>query len=755
MEKLKYKISSRATILLGRESVSKVESAIIELIKNSYDADSNICFLYFDITNNSLFLIDNGTGMTKQIIEDYWMTIGTDNKKRDYISLKGRIKSGEKGIGRFALDRLGSMCELYSKNNEEAVIRWKTNWNEFEESGKMLDDIDAEFEFLNVSLDSFLPKAVKESIKKLESDLNEEYNFRSGTIIKISHLRDDWTENKIMNLKKSLEFLIPPMEQDKFVLCIQRGETSDYELVENTFSEEYDYKIESEFDGEYFNIRLFRKEFDLFRIPDDLFNINAFNIFPYRKEDFYANHLFFKYKISELLNNNNEGIIQSVKKIGKFNFKYIFMKLSKSKKGEYYYKEIGKNRKKWMEEHGGIKIYRDNFWVRPYGESGSNSFDWLELESRNNANPVAVSDDRGGWTVRNAQGQGSVFISRVKNSAILDKSSREGIIENSSFNLLKDILIKLISILEKDRAYIARNFKIYNNKKNKKEIIKNRSIELAKSINEKNKEDKIKESDIVDLAKAIEYLEEDKEELISELKLMRALATNGLITTSIVHDLKTINDILVSRVDGFKKAIENNNEELINRNINDLLKNDSFMKSWISVIINQVKIDKRKRLKKNICNTIVDIIKTIEPILEKKLINLRFDSNNFKIEKRIFVSDFESIIYNLVINSMESFERRSRRSREINIIITNIESGFCISYSDNGYGLEDNFKDPYEIFEYGVSSKVSRDGENVGTGLGMHIISSTVREYDGNIEIIEFKDKFSINIFFPISKGGF
>ena len=78
----------------------------------------------------------------------------------------------------------------------------------------------------------------------------------------------------------------------------------------------------------------------LFRIPDDIFNINAFNIFPYRKEDFYANHLFFKYKISELLNNNNEGIIQSVKKIGKFNFKYIFMKLSKSKKSS---RKMGKS----------------------------------------------------------------------------------------------------------------------------------------------------------------------------------------------------------------------------------------------------------------------------------------------------------------------------------------------------------------------------------------------------------------------------
>ena len=57
MEKLRYKISSRATILLGRESVSKVESAIIELIKNSYDADASICFVYFDIENNNLYLI--------------------------------------------------------------------------------------------------------------------------------------------------------------------------------------------------------------------------------------------------------------------------------------------------------------------------------------------------------------------------------------------------------------------------------------------------------------------------------------------------------------------------------------------------------------------------------------------------------------------------------------------------------------------------------------------------------------------------
>lgn len=89
MEKMKYKISSRATILLGRESVSKVESALIELIKNTYDADATMCYILFDVENDSIFLIDDGSGMTKKIIEDNWMMIGTDNKeKRVYFQEK-------------------------------------------------------------------------------------------------------------------------------------------------------------------------------------------------------------------------------------------------------------------------------------------------------------------------------------------------------------------------------------------------------------------------------------------------------------------------------------------------------------------------------------------------------------------------------------------------------------------------------------------------------------------------------------------
>ena len=754
VEKLRYKISSRATILLGRESVSKVESAIIELIKNSYDADASICFVYFDIENDSLYLIDNGMGMTRKIIEDYWMTIGTDNKKDEYMSPKGRVKSGEKGIGRFALDRLGVICELYSKNSMENTIRWKTNWNSFEESGKLLDDIDAEFEFLSDELSSFIPQAILSSINDAEQRMKTNFNFQSGTIIKVTGLRDDWTESKVNNLKKSLEFLIPPLEQDSFTLCIQRGDNSKYDVVENSFSEDFDYKIESDFNGETFKIKLFRKEFETSRIPENIFLMEEFKSFPYRREDFRKEYLIFEYKISELLNSNEEEIIHAVKKIGSFSFQFTFMKLTMQKKEEFYYREIGNNRKKYLDEHGGIKIYRDNFWVRPYGERASNSFDWLNLESRNNANPVAVSSDVGGWTVRNAQGQGSVFISRVKNTAILDKSSREGIIENDSFTLLKEIIIKIISILEKDRAYIAKQFKLYNNKINKKEIIKDKSIKLAKIItqNDANTGVEIDTKDIQGLARTVKYLEEDKEELISELKLMRSLATNGLITTAVVHDLRTLNDLLVNRVSGLESVIKGNNQSLIDRNLKDLRESDIFMKSWISVVLNHVRIDKRKRNKKDIGNTITEIIKSIAPILDKKRINLKF-IDNIRIKKRIFVSDFESIFLNLIINSIESFERRSRENREITIIIEEGINEFSILYRDNGYGLDSSFKNPNEIFEYGISSKTNKEGEKTGTGLGMYILASTIREYDAKVEIVEFKNSFSLKMVFPKSKG--
>lgn len=768
MAKMKYKISSRATILLGRESVSKVDGAVIELVKNTYDADALLCYVCFDIKHDNIYIIDNGIGMTKDTIENHWMMIGTDNKKQNYKSNKNRIKSGEKGIGRFALDRLGSKCEMLTKSEQsEQLVLWKTDWASFEQTGKTIDEIEADFEYLECSYEETIPKFIFENIKKVESQIakinceNEKDKFsislKTGTMIKISNLRDNWSEKEIENIINSMGFLLPPSENNEYIICVQKSKHDMAKVVENEVREEFDYKLSAKFDGNNFNITLYRNEFDLNKIPSELFEFDRFKKYPYRREDFENSKFEFEYTISELMGYDDRSYIDIVKKIGSFNFEYTFMKLSlqDDSKETFFYKEISKDRKIWLERYGGIKIYRDNFLVRPYGDPEADAYDWLGIDARRATNPAAISHPSENWHVRNAQGQGTVFISRISNDSILDKSSREGIIENEYFRTFKDIIVRIISIFEKDRAYVGRTMKIYSDIVNEKEKTKKSGKEIAKKVLSKNKNDTSSSSgqevkdQVETLAKAVQYFEEEREELISEIKILRSLATNGLITTSIVHDLKGINALLVNRVENFEQAIKRNNQMLIDRNLTDLMKNDVFLKSWITVITNQVKKDKRKRMKKNLYDTIGDIISTLEPILLQKKINVVISDDNNAVFKRIFISDFESIIYNLIINSIESFEKSKITERTINISLETKEN-FVIHYKDNGNGVGEIFKNPYEIFNYGTTGKRDVNGDIIGTGLGMYIVASTTREYNAKYELMEWKSSFALDLSFPI-----
>ncbi len=764
MGKMKYKISSRATILLGRESVSKVDGAIIELVKNTYDADATLCFICFNIKNDEIYILDNGTGMTKEIIEDCWMTIGTDNKKQKYQSEKRRIRSGEKGIGRFSLDRLGNKCEMYTKSkSNQKMILWVNDWKDFEQEGKLLDEIEAEFDYIDTDFVNVIPLEIVNSIKKINETRDEKNKIKleNGTLLKISGLRDLWDEQEIIKIVNSMGFLLPPIEQKDYTLCIQKSLTDECMIIENEITQEYDYKLIANFDGENFHITLNRNEFDLNKFPKKIFEMDGFKKYPYTIEDFKKGVFEYDYTISELMSTKEKNVIESIKKIGKFEFNYIFMKLTiKDDSNEtFLYKEISRNRRTWLENHGGIKIYRDNFLVRPYGDPEADAFDWLGIDARRAKNPAALSHPGGKWQVRNKQSQGTLLISRLDNECILDKSSREGIIENEYFKLLKKVILNIISVFEKDRAHIGLNMKLYSEIVNEKQKTKETGKSIAQQIlneNEKkeniiqNKKEQLESSaEVKILAQTVQYFEEEREELITEIKLLRSLSTNGLITTSIVHDLKGINAVLVNRVEAIDMAINMRNKMLISRNLEDLKKNDIFLKSWITVITNQIKRDKRRRIKKDFYETIKEILEVLEPILYQKKIKVNLILDNSEVFKKIFISDFESILYNLIINSIESLEKTKVKERIIEISIkTNKE--IILNYKDNGKGLEDIFKDPYDIFKYGTTSKYDNNGEPIGTGLGMYIVASTTREYNAKYKITEYKNGFGMEFKFPL-----
>ena len=134
--KIPFKVSARTAKLIGLENFSTEEGAVIELVKNTYDADASKCILIFDLKikkekvindegveieiekfekdNSCIYIIDNGIGMYDKIIQNQWMTIGTDDKLYEHTSEGGRIKTGAKGIGRFALNRLGMLTNMTS-----------------------------------------------------------------------------------------------------------------------------------------------------------------------------------------------------------------------------------------------------------------------------------------------------------------------------------------------------------------------------------------------------------------------------------------------------------------------------------------------------------------------------------------------------------------------------------------------------------------------------------------------------------------
>lgn len=763
MAKVNYKISARATILLGREGVSKADGAMVELIKNTYDADADFCFLCIDKNMDAVYLFDNGTGMSKDVIRDCWMLIGTPNKRDVYKSKKNRIKSGEKGIGRFALDRLGSVCTMYTKTvDDSTLLRWHTDWSDFEKTNKTLDEMQADLDELNVGLDDVIPLEIKENIISFITEKNKERSssgreefvpFLSGTLFVINGLRDAWDMDFTRKFVSGLGTLLPPSEQSEFFLCTMKSISEKYSEVKNPFSEDYDYKLNASFDGSEFLIEWDRNEFDINRIPDEVFDRDDFQSEPYRKEDFLTQRFSKRVSIQELMKTNDVDLIHKVRQLGSFSLEYIFMKLSsKDDSNEtFYYKEIGKNRAQWLKEYGGIKIYRDNFFVRPYGDPTTDAYDWLGLDARKAKNPASISHKNGGWHVRNKQGQGTIKISRTTNQVLLDKASREGIIENEYFSLFKNVIVELLSYFERDRAYIGRAMKVYYDEVNQKERVKEEGSFLAKKLLQNQSSEKGAETQSNEnvLARTVQIYEEEREELLSEIQQLRVLATSGLLTSTVAHDLKSLNAILVSRIKNLQKDINRDDKEMIERHLSDLLKNDLLLKSWLTIVATQARKDRRTRRKENVYETIRNLVGVLSPILQRKNVSVSISDDSQIIEKRIFQSDFESIIYNLIINSIEAFQQVVRDRREININMSADENSVVIVYRDNGPGLSDIFTNPYDIFIYGTTSKKDKDGNVIGTGMGMYIVASTLREYAGSYTIIETNSGFGLEIKIP------
>ncbi|WP_186280258.1 sensor histidine kinase [Fluviicola chungangensis] len=791
MTKIAFKVSARAGKLLGRENFSNPEGAIIELVKNCYDADAKKCIVVFDIkkTDSSIFIIDNGDGMDLDTIENQWMKIGTGNKEQDYVSTDNRIKTGAKGIGRFALDRLGFTSEMWTLSKTEkdrGGYTWRMDWKEFDDSDKSISDINADLEPQKININSLLKGYLPYSnVEEICSILD----WENGTILRISNLKDEWSDADIKNVFKSLEALIPPKELnvpfDVNLFHVQKPK--EFGLVETAFFNDYDYKIVASYDAKSLNIdfTIVRNELDLPLVnkkyaflfndkksPYDLATLNQ-KEFSYSK----SVHNVLKWKSSE-------ESLKLLKDVGSFEVSFYYVKYSVSKKEEYPYKSINtQERREVLFRFGGVKIYRDSFRVRPYGDSGN---DWLSLGVRRAQSPAGVGQRIGDWRVNPESTAGIITISRKTNPQLIDKSDRGALVENDAFDTFKKIITGIINEFETDRSRILHPFYLFKkeeDEKKKEQEINRRAKALADKIIQERKvvEEKIygeeKSKDLFaehkeeeerktyeeafkETFKQIdeEQLEKDNEDNVQ----VRALASLGLIVSSFAHELKEVRNNsteIKSLEEIFKRVVPNNikksSDYVDGTNIMKLLIDDSEkIRHWVDYSLTAVKKDKRKRNQLDFSNYFRSLSKNWKAIFKDR--NIDFEISESIIAEdykfRAFEMDMDTIFTNLINNSLDAFSNLNEiRDRKVKIYL-NISNSIEILYSDNGTGLSDVFVEKEEIFLPFTTSKKNKKGEDIGTGLGMYLVKGAIDDNNGTIDILDPEIGFSVKIDFPFRK---
>jgi hypothetical protein len=213
-----FSITPRVIAHLGEDLIKNESIALLELVKNSYDANATKCHIQFIFDENNelskIIIEDNGTGMDMKTIKNVYLVIGTDNKK-DELSrklrnkeFKGRYPLGEKGIGRLGVHKLGNKIELISKTKESPEIVLNIDWEKLLVA-KKIDDFKID---------------ITERKQPQYFDGHEDKNI--GTIITIENLKTQWDRRQLRTIHRNLNSLHSPFSKgsDEFNIKIDSNQ---------------------------------------------------------------------------------------------------------------------------------------------------------------------------------------------------------------------------------------------------------------------------------------------------------------------------------------------------------------------------------------------------------------------------------------------------------------------------------------------------------------------------------------------------
>lgn len=704
MEKLNYIIEdSTIAELLGVQNFSTDEAAILELVKNAYDAKA--LNVKLDFSDNILVITDDGDGMDADGIKRHWMHIGKSDKDYEIIdqNQKKRIQAGSKGVGRFALARLGKKIEMHTKKEKSVGMIWYTDWNE--------------------------------SILDVNTSIN-----KTGTCIVINELREKWNEKKVKTLNKYLE---RTYNDTTMKIRIVRGDYD--EIVPLHFTEAVPGKncrsnIVLKYSEQILSIRVNTDEFDEIALQ----YCHEDNIEKYTAKLNLCNELLGT-NIAKLLGEELEGKLSD---IGDFEANFFFnMTVTNIDKAKFLYKYLNTAEK----IEGGVILYRNAFSISSY----EGDKDWLGLGKRSRKSPAAASHPTGAWRVRENQLSGYIVIDKKNNAVLQDLMNRQGLDENIYYKLFIEIVLSGLKEFERYRQGIIRKINVKNsemqedNKPVSDKVMKNPTVvstlsrdEAKQLVNElksfKNEGRQFKQEK-ADVEARYKY----------DVRILNVLATTGLKAAAIAHELRNDRNLIYENYENVVQALKDYEVwEILNlpeniqkayKNVPYLLKSNdkigkkivAFMDTMLSEI-EKKQFDIKLQSISDILYNIINIWKRDYAWISIKII-MKED-----IMFRISEDRLQVILDNLILNSVQQNED----DLNLNIIIEVFEYGDILKckYSDNGKGLDKKYWDnPRKILE------VHETTRNNGHGLGMWIINNTIVMSGGEIQSIYGIDGFAID----------
>lgn len=690
-----FKPRARLLIQLGDQLIKNESIALVELVKNSYDADSSKCTITMKSVEHKetgvIIVEDNGFGMDMETIKNSWLEPGSNNKEvlvenKIVTPIFNRLPIGEKGIGRFGVHKLGKKIELISRKAGRKEVVVQINWSEFEKF-KYLDDA---------------PVTVYE--RDAEFFLGE----KTGTIIKITDLTKNWTRGMVRDVYRAINAISTPETYDIEELLeknITKPKTDKIDIFKTEFITDQkkwiadipSWKEIVEYALYYFDIEINGDTITKFK-------------YQFRPWDVMK-------KISGRIVTENELPISNLLDITEIDKRKAIpltippnTKIGSLKfKGCIFTRDLPTLRlagiqpnslKDYLDDNGGIRIYRNGIRVYDYGEKEN---DWLALDYRRFNDP--------GVKISNNLLLASINIDREASKDLIEKTNREGFIDNAAYEIFKNQIIYSLKLIELLRVEDKRRVdNVFKPVKNSEPVLQ--SIENLKNlVNEKVKNPELKK----ELGVYVDRIEKNYKAMNDTLIKS---ASAGLGWSVYIHEVEKI----ISEIIKVLKK-ENASDRLLklSAHLSGLIENYSQI------------LRKTSRSDENLKKVIDQALFNVEFRLKAHNIELVSTYNegnnlNVKVAKNLVIAN----IMNIIDNSIYWLDRAGREKKQILIDIQLLRKGYIsLIIADNGTGFA---LSPEQMKEPFVSAKPG------GMGLGLHIVNEVMESHNGILSFNETED---------------